>query len=98
MEGTFSIGAVLFLILILAICILDVAMFISLVKPGDERKMIILWKTCTYTFAVVVGWLFLEVLENLIRGYQGVNPFTMLSVISILYFITLLYQKQKHGG
>ena len=98
MEGAFSVGAAIFLIVILAICALDIAMLISLVKPGDERKMTILWKTSTYTFTVVVAWLFLDVVANFIRGYQPINPFTMLTVIAILYFIVLLYQKRKHGG
>lgn len=98
MEGAFSIGAAIFLIVILAICALDVAMVVSLLKPGDERKKLILWKTSTYTFTVVVGWLFLDVIANFIRGYQPINPFTMLTIIAVLYFITLLYQKRKHGG
>ena len=98
MEGAFSVGAAIFLIVTLAICALDIAMLISLVKPGDERKMVILWKTSTSTLSVVVGWLFLNVIANFIRGYQPINPFTMLSVIAVFYFITLLYQKRKHGG
>lgn len=98
MAGAFSVGAAIFLIVTLVICALDIAMLISLVKPGDERKMVILWKTSTSTLSVVVGWLFLNVIANFIRGYQPINPFTMLSVIAVLYFITLLYQKRKHGG
>ena len=98
MEGSFSIFALLFLALIFLLCALDVAMVVSLLKPGDERKKLILWKTSTYTFSVVVAWLLLDVILNFIRGYEPINPFSMLSVIAVMYFITLLYQKRKHGG
>ena len=98
MEGSFSIFALLFLALIFLLCVLDVAMVVSLLKPGDERKKLILWKTSTYTFSVVVAWLFLDVILNFGRGYEPINPFSMLSVIAVMYFITLLYQKRKHGG
>ena len=98
MEGSFSIFALLFLALIFLLCALDVAMVVSLLKPGDERKKLILWKTSTYTFSVVVAWLFVDVILNFGRGYEPINPFSMLSVIAVMYFITLLYQKRKHGG
>ena len=98
MEGSFSIFALLFLALTFLLCVLDVAMVVSLLKPGDERKKLILWKTSTYTFSVVVAWLFLDVILNFGRGYEPINPFSMLSVIAAMYFITLLYQKRKHGG
>ena len=98
MEGSFSIFALLFLALTFLLCALDIAMVVSLLKPGDERKKLILWKTSTYTFSVVVAWLLLDVILNFIRGYEPINPFSMLSVIAVMYFITLLYQKRKHGG
>ncbi|HIX32298.1 MAG TPA: hypothetical protein H9682_09210 [Firmicutes bacterium] len=98
MEGSFSIFALLFLAFTFLLCALDIAMVVSLLKPGDERKKLILWKTSTYTFSVVVAWLLLDVILNFIRGYEPINPFSMLSVIAVMYFITLLYQKRKHGG
>ena len=94
--GLSCLGTLLCLIFLL--CALDVAMVVSLLKPGDERKKLILWKTSTYTFSVVVAWLFLDVILNFGRGYEPINPFSMLSVIAAMYFITLLYQKRKHGG
>ena len=40
--GTF--GLILFGLYLLAMIVLDIAMIISLLKPGDERRQMIVWK------------------------------------------------------
>ena len=45
-----SIGAVIFLgVMLLIFAVLDIFMLISLLKPGDERSQIIVWKAGSFT-------------------------------------------------
>ena len=37
----------LFFLFLAILLILDIAMLISLVRPGDERRMMIVWKAST---------------------------------------------------
>ena len=94
--GTF--GLILFGLYLLAMIVLDIAMIISLLKPGDERRQMIVWKASTATFGGLVGYFFLCVLNNLIRGYESINPLTLLTVTAMLYFAFLLYFRKKPGS
>ena len=51
--GTF--GLILFGLYLLAMIVLDIAMIISLLKPGDERRQMIVWKASTWTLAGITG-------------------------------------------
>ena len=42
-------GWMFFAVILLAFVFLDAAMVVSLVRPGDERRMMIVWKASTYT-------------------------------------------------
>ena len=89
---------ILFGLFVAALVALDAAMLVSLIKPGDERKKMIVWKASTYTFGGLVGYFILCILENTIRGqYQGINPFTILAVTSTLYCMALLYFRKQLG-
>jgi len=90
---------------ILLICALLIAItLVSLPKLGDERKNFIKLKAQSYTFIIVIGLLLFEITENVYltlwtdSSYSGMNPFTFLVVISIVYLITLLSSKRKYGG
>ena len=64
-----------FLVLMIA---LDVGMIVSLVRQGDERRQMIVWKTSTYTLLGASGALVLDIVENLVRSQpMAVNPFTI---------------------
>lgn len=91
-------GLVLFAFFLLALIALDLIMVISLLRPGDERKQIIVWKTSTYTLLVAVLGLVIDVVESIIRTEaMMVNPFVKLGVIAMIYCILLLYFKKKYG-
>lgn len=94
------IGATVFLgVMLLVFAGLDIFMLVSLLRPGDERKQIIVWKASTFTLVGVTGAVVLDVIENTVRGqYEGINPLTRLQVTAMLYFATLLYYRWKHGG
>ena len=97
-NGFWRIG-ILFLFIILAIIVLDIALFVSLVRPGDERRQMIVGKASLWSFTGLVGCFVIRFVENMIRGTaEGMNPFTMLATAAIMYFIFLMYFKRKYGG
>ena len=94
------IGAMIFLGVVLAVfVILDVYMLISLLRPGDERNQIIVWKASSFTLLGVVGANILTVIEKFVTAQPLTqNPLVQLEVFAILYFVSLMYYKRKHGG
>ena len=90
--------AVFGIILVGMIC-LDIGMSVSLARGGDERRMMIVWKSSTYTLLGTAGALVINIIECLIRSLEmSVNPFTLLCTMAIIYFILILYFKRKYGG
>ena len=92
-------------LIILAIClILIVTTLVSLPKLGDERTNYIKMKAQSYVFTVVIGVLLLEIIESIYltawtdSSYEGMNPFSFLVAISVIYVISLLLSKKKYGG
>lgn len=93
------IGMILFGVFLLALIVLDIVMIISLIKPGDERKQMIVWKASTYTLLVTVVGFVIDIIESIVRvEAMAVNPFIKLGVIAIVYCITLLFFKKKYGN
>lgn len=94
------VGAMLFLGVVLVLfTILDIFMLVSLLKPGDERNQIIVWKASSFTLLAMIGSNILDVIENFVRTQpMSQNPFIQLEVAAIVYFISLMYYKRKHGG
>ena len=89
----------LFLLFLAILLILDIAMPISLVRPGDERRMMIVWKASTWTLIGTMGSLAISTVECIVRSERlCVNPFITLSVAAMLYFVCLLYYRKKYGG
>ena len=94
--GTF--GLILFGLYLLAMIVLDIAMIISLLKPGDERRQMIVWKASTWTLAGMTGSLVFRIAERIIKSHEmQVNPFTTLTAAATIYFICLLFYKKKYG-
>lgn len=91
-------GLILFGIFLAAVIILDMVMLVSLIKQGDERKTMIVWKASTYTLLGTVGYFVVRIIENFVRGYRGINPFTMLTSTAIIYCILLFGLKRRYGG
>ena len=94
--GTF--GLILFGLYLLAMIVLDIAMIISLLKPGDERRQMIVWKASTWTLAGITGSLVFSIAERIIKSHEmQVNPSTTLTAAATIYFICLLFYKKKYG-
>lgn len=90
-----NIALVLFGIFLLILIILDIAMIVSLLRTGDERRQLIVWKTSAFTLLVVVGTFVIDVVESIVRvEAMLINPFIKLSVTAMVYLLTLLYYKK----
>ncbi len=82
----------------------NVAMFISLGRQGDERRRIIVEKSAAGTFAATAGYLLFCVGEGVYRSVahglpmEGKNPFISLTVMATVYLCHLFYYKRKYGG
>ena len=88
-----------FVVFLLVLIFLVLAMVISMLRPGDERKQMIVWKTSASTLLVAVLMLVFNVMEALIKKEPTlVNPFIHLSVVAMVYFVTLLVEKKRYGG
>jgi hypothetical protein len=89
---------IVFAIFLLTLIVLDISMIVSLLRTGDERRQLIVWKASTSTLLVVVAGLVIDIVESLVRGEAMlINPFIKLSVTAMVYLLTLLYYKRKHG-
>lgn len=90
---------ILFVLFLFALIALDVIMVVSLLRPGDERKQIIVWKTSALTLLVTVLGLLVDIIEGMICGQvEPVNPSIRLAVIATVYCVALLYFKKKHSA
>lgn len=77
----------------------SIYMLVSLLKPGDERNQIIVWKASSFTLLGVFGANILTVIEKIVTAQPLIqNPLIQLEVFAIIYFISLMYYKRKHGG
>ena len=94
------VGAMIFLGVVLAVfTVLDIFMLVTLLKPGDERNQIIVWKASSFTLLGVVGANILTVIEKFVTARPLTqNPFVQLEVFAIMYFVSLMYYKRKHSG
>ena len=73
-------------------------MIVSLLRTGDERRQLIVWKASTGTLLIVVLSLVIDIIESVMRNQaMENNPFVSLSVTAIVYFIELLYYKRKYS-
>ena len=94
---------IFFGILLLMVLLIGMLLY-SLAKQGDERKNFIKAKAMSYTFAIIVGVLLIEIGMSIyivsVKGQtvEGMSPFIFLVIISIVYLVTLLYNKRKYGN
>lgn len=86
-------------VVFLVFAALDIIMLISLLKPGDERNQTIVWKASAFTLFATAGAKVMDVIENFVRSQpMTANPFIQLEVAAIIYCLSLVYYKERHGG
>lgn len=87
-----------FLIFFFVLILLDIAMIVSLLRTGDERRQLIVWKTSSFTLLVVVGGLVIDIIESVVKSEAMlIHPFVKLSVTAMVYLLTLLYYRRKYS-
>lgn len=97
--GNLSLILLVFLVILLAFVALDIGMIISLIRPGDERGQVIVWKASAFTLMGMTGALIIEIIERLATGLEmAINPFVHLTATATIYFGALLFFKKRHGG
>lgn len=86
-------------IMLLAFLSLDILMVVSLLRPGDERNQVIVWKASSFTLlAVVLGALGKVVCAVVQSQPLSSNPLIQLEATAILFFLALMYYRKRHGG
>lgn len=94
-----NIALIIFGVFLSALVILDIALIISLLRTGDERRQLIVWKTSAFTLLVVTGTLIIDVIRSLINSEAMlINPFIKLSITAMIYFLSIQYYKKRYGG
>ncbi|MFR4162086.1 hypothetical protein QJR30_05770 [Paraclostridium sordellii] len=78
-------------------------MLISISKQGDERKKYILSKSCTQSFLVYTGILFIDVIYTIfLEKYSNFGientPIVSLGLISIIFTVSIFINKRKYGN
>ena len=98
-TGTMTLFLWLFLLFLVLLIVLDVAMLISLMAPGDERRQMIVWKSSAFTLLSTAGSLALEILVDLANGrpLDQSNPFVQLGIMSLVFFLATIYYKRKYS-
>ena len=94
-----TMGLILFGLFLMTLVILDGSMILSLLKTGDERRQLIVWKASGFTLLVLVGSLVIDIVESIVKvEAMLINPIVKLSVTAMVYLVSVLYYKKKYGG
>lgn len=90
---------ILFCAVLVVFVVLDIIMLVSLLKPGDERNQIVVWKASSFTLFATVGAKVVDIVINIVKAQPMVeNPLVQLEVAAIIYFVSLIYYRKRHGG
>ncbi len=93
-----KVALIVFGLFLLTLLALDIAMVVSLMQTGDERRQLIVWKSSSFTLLVVVGSLIIDIAQSIVTvEAMQINPFIKLSVTAMVYFLSLLYYRKRYG-
>ncbi len=93
-----KVALIVFGLFLLTLLALDIAMVVSLMKTGDERRQLIVWKSSAFTLLVVAGSLIIDIAQSIVTvEAMQINPFINLSVTAMVYFLSLLYYRKRYG-
>lgn len=95
---TANIAIAFFFLFIIGIIVLDIAMILSLVRSGDERRQLMVWKASTFTLLGAVGLMVINVIKQIVCPSDINEPFSQLGATALIYFASLLYYRRKLGG
>ena len=93
-----KVALIVFGLFLLTLLALDIAMVVSLMKTGDERRQLIVWKSSAFTLLVVAVSLIIHIAQSIVTvEAMQINPFIKLSVTAMVYFLSLLYYRKRYG-
>lgn len=95
---TVNMALTFFIIVTIGLVVLDIAMVVSLVKSGDERRQLMVWKASTFTLLGAVCVMMINVVKQIFCPADINEPFSQLGATAIIYFASLLYYRRKLGG
>lgn len=98
--------AAVIIIFSLLLCVLAItsmaAMFISIKKRGDERRKMIVEKSCANTLFITLIYLGVTSVLKILMVFAAdsdfdINPITTMTIISVIYLLQVCYYKRKYG-
>ena len=99
MRNIDTIILALFFLFLVALIALDIFLFVSLMRQGDERNRLIVWKASAFTLLATAGGLVVDIVIPLAQRQpvESSNPFVQLGVMALVFFLATLYYKRKHS-
>lgn len=100
-QGYLALWVIGFILLLI-----DLGSIISLLRKGDERRQLIVWKSSMFSFGIIVTVLLLNCLTTLLQPLLKLpeatytnhsSSFSLLTMAAFTYFLALLYNKKKLG-
>ena len=99
MRNIDTIILALFFLFLVALIALDIFLFVSLMRQGDERNRLIVWKASAFTLLATAGGHVVDIVISLAQRQpvESSNPFVQLGVMALVFFLATLYYKRKHS-
>lgn len=99
MRNIDTIILALFFLFLVALIALDIFLFVSLMRQGDERNRLIVWKASAFTLLATAGGHVVDIVIPLAQRQpvESSNPFVQLGVMALVFFLSTLYYKRKHS-
>ena len=99
MRNIDTIILALFFLFLVALIALDIFLFVSLMRQGDERNRLIVWKASAFTLLATAGGHVVDIVIPLAprQPVESSNPFVQLGVMALVFFLAALYYKIKHS-
>ena len=99
MRNIDTIILALFFLFLVALIALDIFLFVSLMRRGDERNRLIVWKASAFTLLATAGGHVVDIVIPLAQRQpvESSNPFVQLGVMTLVFFLATLYYKRKHS-
>ena len=99
MRNIDTIILALFFLFLVALIALDIFLFVSLMRQGDERNRLIVWKASAFTLLATAGGHVVDIVIPLAQRQpvESSNPFVQLGVMALVFFLATLFYKRKHS-
>ena len=99
MRNIDTIILALFFLFLVVLIALDIFLFVSLMRQGDERNRLIVWKASAFTLLATAGGHVVDIVIPLAQRQpvESSNPFVQLGVMALVFFLATLYYKRKHS-